>query len=396
MSNKEMQRLERLERENRQLQRAVDELSILNELAAAIGGGHDLETIMQTVVQRSMRAVEAEQCAITLVNASETDTMKTLVRTMTNSAEQTVLRIDPSLLGWMLRSRSPILLNKPHSDKRFRHVRWDPSVRSVLCVPMMVKSKITGILAAYNKMTRSGFNKEDSRLLSIIAAQSAQVVENARLYEERARILRIFGQHTAPEVVEALLQTGAAFHSQRQRVCVMFLDIRGFTAFSRQHPPETVVDYLNTVFGRTIALVNGHNGIIHQLLGDGFMALFGAPFSRGNDCQNALNAALAIVEAVRDACTENHIPPTKVGIGLHAGEVVAGLVGSNIHKEYKVTGDVVNLAARIEKMTKQYNAQVLVSEAVWENLDAARLTAEPLGEVAVRGRDEPVRLYRLA
>jgi class 3 adenylate cyclase len=351
---------------------------------------------MQTVVQRSMRAVEAEQCAITLVNAAAADPMKTLVRTMTDSAEQTVLRIDPTLLGWMLRSRAPLLLNKPHNDNRFRHVRWDPSVRSVLCVPMMVHSKLTGLLATYNKMSRPGFNKEDSRLLSIIAAQSAQVVENARLYEERAEILRVFGQHTAPEVVEALLQTGPALHSQRQRVCVMFLDIRGFTAFSEQRAPETVVDYLNTVFDRTIALVNRNHGIIHQLLGDGFMALFGAPFSRGNDCRNALNAALAIVEAVRDACTQNHLPPTKVGIGLHAGEVVAGLVGSNIHKEYKVTGDVVNLAARIEKMTKQYDAQVLVSEAVWDALDATNLTAEPLGEVAVRGREEPVRLYRLA
>lgn len=322
--------------------------------------------------------------------------MKTLVRTMTDSAEQTVLRIDPTLLGWMLRSRVPLLLNRPHSDNRLRHVRWDSSVRSVLCVPMMVHSKLTGILAAYNKMSMPGFNKEDSRLLSIIAAQSAQVVENARLYEERAEILRVFGQHTAPEVVEALLQTGPALHSRRQRVCVMFLDIRGFTAFSEQRAPETVVDYLNTVFDRTIALVNRNHGIIHQLLGDGFLALFGAPFSRGNDCQNALNAALAIVEVVRDACTENHLPPTKVGIGLHAGEVVVGLVGSNIHKEYKVTGDVVNLAARIEKMTKQYDAQVLVSEAVWDTLDATRLTAEPLGEVAVRGREEPVRLYRLA
>jgi class 3 adenylate cyclase len=394
--NKETERLEELERENRKLQRAVDELSILNELAAAIGGARDLEAIMQTVVQRSMRAVEAEQCAITLVNAAAADPMKTLVRTMTDLPEQKALHIDPILLGWMLRSRAPLLLNKPHNDKRFRHVRWDSTVRSVLCAPMMVQSKITGILATYNKMTRPGFNKEDSRLLSIIAAQSAQVVENARLYEERAEILRIFGQHTAPEVVEALLQTGLDLPSQRQRVCVMFLDIRDFTAFSEQRAPETVVDYLNTIFHHTIDLVNRHHGIIHQLLGDGFIALFGAPFSHGNDCQNALNAALAIVESVRDLCTESHLPPTKVGIGLHAGEVVAGLVGSNIHKEYKVTGDVVNLAARIEQMTKQYDAQVLISAAVWDALDTTNLTAEPLGEVDVRGREEQVRLYRLA
>jgi class 3 adenylate cyclase len=396
MPNKETERLEALERENRQLQRAVDELSILNELSAAIGGARDLEGIMQTIVQRSMRAVEAEQCVITLVNAAAEDPMKTLVRTMADSAEHKALHIDPTLLGWMLRSRAPLLLNKPHNDKRFRHMRWDSTIRSVLCVPMMVQSKITGILATYNKMTRPGFNKEDSRLLSIIAAQSAQVVENARLYEERAEILRVFGQHTAPEVVEALLQTGPALPSQRQRVCVMFLDIRGFTSFSEQRAPETVVDYLNTVFHHTIDLVNRHHGIIHQLLGDGFIALFGAPFSRGNDCQNGLNAALAIVESVQDLCTEKHLAPTKVGIGLHAGEVVAGLVGSNIHKEYKVTGDVVNLAARIEKMTKQYDAQVLVTEAVWDALDTTNLNAEPLGEVEVRGREESVRLYRLA
>ncbi len=396
MQDKEAERLDTLERENRRLRRSVEELSTLNDLAGAIGGGHDLEAVMQTIVHRSMRAVKAQQGVVTIVRSDTASPLKTLVRTMTGLEQQDALHIDPNLLGWMLRFKAPLLLNDPHNDDRFRHTQWDASIQSVLSVPMLVQSRLVGILTAYNKRDGVDFSKEDARLLSIIAAQSAQVVENARLYEEQARILRVFGRHTAPEVVDTLLKTGPELDSRRQHICVMFLDIRGFTGFSEQRPPETVVDYLNTVFDRTIALVNRHHGIIHQLLGDGFMALFGAPLSHGNDCLNALNAALAIVESVKEACDEGLLPPTKLGIGLHAGEVVAGLVGSSIHKEYKVTGDVVNLASRIEQLTKRYDAQILLSEAVWDCLDKPGPPLESLGPTEVRGREEPVRLYKPA
>lgn len=396
MQDEEKGRLDTLERENRRLRRSVEELSMLNDLAGAVGGAHDLEAIMQTIVHRSMRAVKGQQGVITLVRSDTTDPLKTLVRTMTGLEEQDALHLDPNLLGWMLRFKAPLLLNDPHGDERFRYSQWDTSVRSVLSVPMLVQSRLVGILTAYNKKENLDFSEEDTRLLAIIAAQSAQVVENARLYEEQDRILRVFGRHTAPEVVETLLQTGPELDSRRQRICVMFLDIRGFTGFSEQRSPEEVVDFLNTIFDRTIALVNRHHGIIHQLLGDGFMALFGAPFSRGNDCRNALNAAQAIVESVKVACEKGFLPPTRLGIGLHAGEVVAGLVGSNIHKEYKVTGDVVNLASRIEQLTKQYDAQVLLSEAVWNELGEPAPPVEPLGPTAIRGREEPVMLYKAA
>lgn len=167
-------------------------------------------------------------------------------------------------------------------------------------------------------------------------------------------------------------------------------------AFSEQHAPEEVVDYLNTLFEFMINLVNRYHGIIHQLLGDGFMAIFGAPLSHGNDSQNAVKAALAIIDRVRAACAANRIPPTRVGIGLHAGEVVAGTVGSVIHKEYKVTGDVVNLAARIEQLTKRYDAQLLVSEAVWKALEPDRFEGASIGAVDVRGRAGTVHLYKMA
>ncbi len=396
MQEQVKKRLEVLERENQRLRRAVDELSILNDLAVQIGGARDLEEIMQQVVRRSLSAVGAEQGVITLVDEAAADPMKTLVRTMDESHQQEALRPNYSLLGWMHLHQQPLVINDPRIDERFRHTEWAPSIRDIVSVPMRARSHLVGILTLYNKRNGLGFHREDARLLSIIAAQSAQVVQHARLAAERGRILQVFGQHTSPAIVEELLGQGAEVTSRRQRVCVMFLDLRGFVSFAEQAAPEEVVAYLNRVFEFMIEAVNRHHGIIHQLLGDGFMALFGAPLSRGNDSLNAVKAALAIVERVEREQAAGDLPPTRIGIGLHAGEVVAGTVGSHIHKEYKVTGDVVNLAARIEQLSKQFDARLLVSETVWREAGAERLRAEPLGAIDVRGRAEPVRLFRLA
>ena len=389
--------LHALQRENERLRRAVGELSILNELATAIGTARDLDEVIHTIVQRSLRAVGAEQGLLTLVDEAAADAMRTLIRTTMDSGEHTAFRLDESVLGWMQLHKSSLLINDPHHDERFRYTQWDPSVRSVLSVPLMTQSRLIGVLTLFNKQDEQGFQDTDQRLLSIIASQSAKVVENARLHKERNQILQLFGQHTSPAIAEELLRAGPhTATSRRLHVCVMFLDIRGFMTFSEQHTPEEVVDYLNTLFEFMIKLVNRYHGIIHQLLGDGFMAIFGAPLSHGNDSQNAVKAALAIIDRVRAACAVGRIPPTRVGIGLHAGEVVAGTVGSVIHKEYKVTGDVVNLAARIEQLTKQHDAQLLVSDAVWMALEPGQFEGASIGAVDVRGRTGSAHLYKLA
>lgn len=385
-----------LEQENERLRRAVEELSTLNELAAEIARAGDLEEVMQTIIRRSLKSVAAEQGVITLVEETAESHMKTLVRTMISSQAQTALRPDDALLGWMHQYKTPLLVNDVPHDRRFRALGEQSDVRSLLSVPLLVYGRLIGILTVFNRMGALGFSKDDQRLLSIIAAETAQVVENARLQEERSRVLRIFGQYTSPEIVEELLRTGAEITSHRLDACVMFLDVRDFTTFSERAAPEAVVDYLNALFSRLIDRVHQHYGSVHQLMGDGFMAVFGAPISYGNDRQNAVDAALAILQEVEAACDSGALPPTRMGIGLHAGEVVAGTVGSAIHKEYKVTGDVVNLAARIEGMNKQFDSRLLISEAVRAQLPEGRYRPVPLGPVDVRGRTEKVQLFRLA
>lgn len=178
--------INRLNEENLRLRRAVDELAILNNLALSIGGSLNSENIMRSIIGKSIRALEAEQGDITLVDQDEFNPSQTLVRSMLSSNKNEPLHLNQNLIGWMQINKKPLMMNNPESDERFRNVQWDPTIRSVLSAPLMAKSKLIGILTVYNKINgnTSGFSDSDQRLLSIIAAQSAQVVENARLYEE--------------------------------------------------------------------------------------------------------------------------------------------------------------------------------------------------------------------
>ncbi len=199
-----------LREENGRLKRAVEELGILNDLARDIGGSLEPDEVMSTIVRRSLRTVQAEQGVITLVEqkaVDESDLMRTLVRTnLTTSVKRPAYHFDKSLLGWMQLHQKPLLTNVPREDDRFRGVRWEDSIRSILSVPLMVKSALIGVLTVYNKKAEGGFTSEDQRLLAIIAAQSAQVVENARLYEEEKALIHVREElRFATEIQQRLL-----------------------------------------------------------------------------------------------------------------------------------------------------------------------------------------------
>jgi adenylate cyclase len=223
------------------------------------------------------------------------------------------------------------------------------------------------------------------------------MLDSFRLAEERNEVVNTFGQHVSPAVVDKLLERGAGLRSEKRNVCVMFLDIRNFTAFAEHRHPEEVVEYLESLFDFMIEIVNRHHGIINKFLGDGFMAVFGAPLSEGRDCANAVEAALEILARVDEEVAVGRVLPTRVGIGLHAGEAVTGSIGSKLRQEYTVIGDVVNLAARIEQLNKQIGSQLLVSEVVWEEAGREGLVtgATPMGHVPVKGREAPTRIYKV-
>ncbi len=228
-----------------------------------------------------------------------------------------------------------------------------------------------------------------------------RMVRGFETLAEKNRAIEMFGRHVSPKVAEALLKSGGDFAGEQRFVCVMFLDIRNFTSFSERIPPKEVVAFLDVLFDPLVTIVNRRGGIVNKFLGDGFMAVFGAPVAEGQPCREAISAALEIVSEVEKMVANEQIPPTKVGIGVHAGEAITGTIGAQSRKEYTVIGDTVNLASRIEQLTKKFQAQILVSDAVWdraqvEHAEPFAVPVEALEKTEVKGREAPVQVYKVA
>ena len=211
----------------------------------------------------------------------------------------------------------------------------------------------------------------------------------------RDRITNLFGQHVSPQVVERLLTEGTQTTSDTRRVAVMFVDFRSFTSEAKSRTPQEVVDRLDGAFAVLVDVLDRHGGIVNKFLGDGFLALFGVPFEAPDAAQRAVAAAREML-TVMEANNNGADWQLRIGIGLHVGEVVAGNIGSPRRKEYTVIGDTVNLASRIEALNKQFGSQFLISSVVRDDLGEAAADAELIGDVPIRGYDQPMPIWRFA
>lgn len=210
----------------------------------------------------------------------------------------------------------------------------------------------------------------------------------------RDHVTNLFGQHVSPQVVERLLATGAAPTTEMRQVAVMFVDIRNFTAATRIHTPRQVVERLDEAFAILVDVLDRHSGIVNKFLGDGFLAIFGAPIEDPGAAQCAVQAACEMLVEIENNNRDSDWP-LRIGIGIHMGAVIAGNVGSPRRKEYTVIGDTVNFAARLEALNKQFGSQLLISAAVRDAAGEAGSDATFLGDVDVRGYEQPQAVWRL-
>lgn len=207
---------------------------------------------------------------------------------------------------------------------------------------------------------------------------------------ELQRMQAAFGQFAPGAVVDRIVARGAASDAERREVTVLFADLFGFTALGETLSPEALVALLNDYFGRMSRVIEQHRGEVSKFIGDGLMAVFGAHAPNPWQVNDAVHAARAMQAALAEHNAAHAAePPLRVGIGIHTGPAVAGVLGSRALMEFTVVGGTVNLAARVESLTRAHDAGILVTAAVRARLDP-RFRVRPMPPTAVRGVAEPV------
>lgn len=234
-------------------------------------------------------------------------------------------------------------------------------------------------------------------LLTALLAVAARIAYHAaEQVLERRRLRRAFGGYVSPQIMEEIVEgrLDPGLGGEHRRICVLFSDVRGFTARSENMTPEEVIDLLNRYFGRMANAIHEQEGTVDKFIGDGIMAFFNAPKSLDDPCYLAFTAARSMLQGLDELNAElefDGLSPIRIGIGLHLGEAVVGHVGSATRHEYTAIGDVVNVASRIEGLTKETEYVLLCSEPVVREL-GERAQFDDLGALPIRGH-APVRVY---
>ena len=311
-----------------------------------------------------------------------------------------------SVVRYAARSGETVVLGDAGSSRRFG---TDPRIaeapcHSVLCMPVRCRNKQIGVLYLENTLIKDAFDAGRVAVLDALAAQTAISVENARLVADLERSLEtqvsLTNAHAQFVPHQFLQSLGRANitdvrigDSVQKEMTILFSDIRGFTPLIEGLTPEKSIEFINQFLGHMEPALLEHGGFIDSYIGDSVMALFDTGVNNAVRAARDMLVALRRLNARRQRAGERAI---QIGIGLNTGTVMLGTIGGKNRLKCGVIGDPVNLAARVESLTKQYHAGLLITEATHDRVtDAAFSCARVVDVVQVVGRQQPVRLYEV-
>ena len=389
------------------LQRKANILSALYEMSKTLGSVFDLNAIFEKATDIIFRSTPADRVVALLAEqdgAEEANLTPIAMRARDNRLEAHArkLSIGRTITRKVMKDRVALLSQDAAADEQFAGVDSIVSqgVRSTICAPLVAETRVHGALYADRLDPFAAFKPDDLELISAVAAQTAIAVENARAHERLAReeVARANYSRFLPEyVVKQMLENPESFKlgGVSQTITILFADIRGFTRISEHAPPEKIVNLLNRYFSAMTEIIFAHGGTLDKYLGDGLMALFGAPTATPDDASNALNAAVAMQRRMLGINRELHdegFPEIGVGMGLHTGEVIVGYIGSERRSEYTAIGDTVNTSSRLESNAR--GGEILVSDAT-AKAARSRYKLNPREPIMVKNRQQPVNLWEV-
>lgn len=392
--------------EIKDLRRKAKILELLFEMSKTLGTVFDLSEIFEKATDLIFRGTPADRVValLTVENDGKDGLYQVGAKTREASIEKLTekLPVSRTITKKVMRDRIALLSQDAKTDEQFQGVESIVSqgVRSTICAPLITQSGVHGVLYADRLDPFAAFRSDHLELISAVAAQTAVTVETIKAHQRLAReeVARANYSRFLPEyVVQQLLENPNSFKlgGANQTITVVFADIRGFTSISETENPENVVNLLNHYFSAMTEIIFEHGGTLDKYIGDGMMALFGAPTATPVDALNAVKAAIAMQKrlvALKSDLDSKGFSDVKIGIGLHTGVATVGYIGSERRSEYTAIGDTVNLAARLE--ANAAGGQILISEATAKAAGSG-FSMKKRDPITVKNRLQPVELFEV-
>jgi class 3 adenylate cyclase len=386
----------------------IKELSVIKELVDTLRltGIYDRKALFLEQLKIIKKYSSLEQVALMLLN----DDLQMLEMVASDDEAETqkeskYIRLDEGIGGQVIAQKKPIIV-----DEMARTCSIEEKERlrgqSLLCVPVMHNNKAIGVLNLTHRIKR-GFDQNQVSFFSLVADQIATAVVLSRLYtqmlkEENKRFLlsRFFSKNVTEEILgsKGLLRLGG----ERKRATIVFADLQGFTSLSERLDQEKVVEILNKYFSHMTPIIFKNEGTLDKLLGDGMMAVFGAPLTHKDDPVRAIRTVIDMIHGLHEFNKMKRgegWPELRMGIGVNTGDIVAGYIGSEDHLNYTVIGDAVNVAQRVESLARRN--EILITRTVKEAIEGRHAEIKglkgltPLPPQKVKGKKEPIDIFRI-
>ncbi len=384
--------------EGRKSEQLRERFALLQDISQEMVSELRLDQLLKFILDKTFSVLNVDNGLILLVDPETRRLVPSAIRLhekRLKKADQ--LRVSQTVLREAYQKKIGVLCIDAENDDQFAGQQSIIAfgMRSVMCVPLILRDEVLGLIHLDNESMHSAFSREDLDFLTMLAGQAAMAVHNARLLDKivreetmRSHLERYFSPAIASKIAANEIQLDRV--GSGVEATVLYSDIRNFTTLSEQTEPETLVEFLNTYFAAMADLVFEYDGTLDKYVGDALVAVFGSPIPDEEASLKAAQCALAMIETVQDMKFE--VGEVKIGIGLHRGYVVHGNVGSKKVMQYTVIGDTVNTAARLSD--KALPNQVVISRALRDAIPAA-MKANPLGEMELKGKIKPIETFEL-
>jgi adenylate cyclase len=397
--------LPEFKRELSALERTNKVLYVLYEISRQLNSIHDFSELLTKIMDLIFVVIDVDYGFLILTGERDRDELIPVVvkSRADQTGEQESLKASRTIINRVIRDGVALLTSNAMTDSRLDHAKslLLQQIRSAICVPLWRKDKIIGVIQLESVRLDNQFTQKDLELLKAIGSQMAMVIEqaslNAQIREEEQMRNRLERFHS-PQVIDMILKGGqetldGMMEPRDVTATILFADIKGFTALAERMPPREVNLILNDFFSRMTDILFKYDGTLDKYIGDGLMAVFGAPMEKEDDAERGIRAAQEMLQAL--AVMMAGAPEEKkftIRIGINTGKVVAGNIGSPKRMDYTVIGDAVNTASRLESIARPN--QILIGEETYERVQG-KFNIRAVGPRKVKGKTVEVMVYEV-